>query len=131
MPITPPPRLSRPTGTITWSDGSSFNGYAWVGLSVPTRDGVPWDTVRVKGGAVVPKVFILPILDGSFVATTALFWNADLVPGVTEYKARFFDVSNREITSAAGTAFTVTADTFSIPSVTLTVPTAGTVPTPD
>ena len=131
MSIRTPPRLSRPTGTISWSDGSDFNGYAWVGLSVPTSGGTTWDGVSFPGGLGVPRAFILPIEEGEFHSQAKLYYNADLVPPVTQYKARFFDRNNVEITASAGTAFTVTASTFTIPSVTLTSPSAGSVPTPD
>lgn len=64
------------------------------------------------------------IQDGVYSNTESVTYNGDLNPPNTQYVALYQDSSGKNVGSLSA-AFTVSASTFSIPAVTLTVPTVG------
>ena len=127
-------RKSKISGTVSWSDGSGFNGYYLVMTVLPTSSGVDWPEVAIgdsRTRTTVPNRAVLPVVDGVFNQNVGLFFTIDLNPPNVKYAAYAFDASLKQV--AGPTAlFTVTADPTAMPSLTLTVPTAGTViPSPE
>lgn len=133
------PRVGKLTGTITWSDGSSFNGFAVVGLVLPTSSGTAWPELTLEPGSPrqrLPLWSTIPIINGAFNQQLGLWFNEDINPPNTKYIIYYYDTSLKTpavgVPSGIGDAFTVTADPTTPPTYTLTAPIAGTaVPTPD
>lgn len=128
------PRKAQLTGAVQWSDGSNFDGYLLLGLAIPTNGEGVWPTVAL-GSAFprqrLPQWVLIPIKDGTFDATTKVFFNGDIEPRGCQYGAYWYDINGRKLAPAgAATAFDITTDPYVISVPTLTVPSAGSVPTP-
>lgn len=130
-------RIGKLGGTINWSDGSPFNGYAVVGIVLPTVAAVPWVAATLENSLirqVLPLWAGIPIEAGVFNTAAGLLYNADINPPNTKYAIYYFDQSLQQVgtPSGAGDFFTIAAATTIPPTYTLTVPTAGTtVPVPN
>lgn len=116
--------------TVSWSDGTLFTGYAYVGIIKPTygaNDDALYMTVRNFGSAPsrVPDRIPVPIVEGKYNNSLALFYNADLVPPGSVYAMELFD-STKRLVSSQSSNFTVTTDPFTPPVITPTAPTTGT-----
>jgi len=126
-------REGKPTGTVTWSDGSNFNGFALCGLKSMSGHA---DTDFTVGNAALANYLPrsnytrLLIEEGQFNQVASLIYNADINPPGTYYVAWIYDSSGKQI-AGPSTAFQVSSGTFTIPSLTLTVPTVGSAPTPN
>lgn len=122
-----------PTSTVTWSDGTNFNGFALVGLVMPTS-GTDWSFVArgsMSSGQKLPVFAMIPIVDGLFNTSLGLYFNADIEPPNSKYVYWFYDSTRRQIAGPSA-LFSVTADPIVLPALTITAPTAGsTIPTPD
>jgi len=123
------PQVGSPTGTISWSDGTAFNGYALIGLKGMSGGGTTWPTIALKSGRTVPIWAECPILNGQFLDNCGVVYNSELVPPNTQYVAWYYD-SNSVLVSTVSAAFTVSTSTFSIPALTLTAPSVGSDPVP-
>lgn len=122
--------------TITWSDGSNFNGIAWFGIVTPLYGGTEPAT-SVDWGDFYPQQKIpttagCPIIDGKFNTSLGLFYNEDLTPPNSKYVMRIYDTTLR-LLYGPSLAFTVNSETINLPSVSpITVPSSGSSgPTPD
>jgi hypothetical protein len=122
-----------PTSTVTWSNGQNFNGWALVGLVMPTS-GTDWSFVArgdMAPGQKLPVFAMVPIVDGLFNTSLGLYFNADIDPPNSQYVYWFYDSTRRQV-AGPSSLFTVTADPLTLPALTLTVPSAGaTLPVPD
>ena len=131
------PRVGTLTGTITWSDGTNFNGFGVVGLVLPTSSGVAWPELSLEPGTPrqrLPLWSTIPIVEGTFNNQVGLWYNADINPPNTQYVIYYYDTSLKQvgIPSSISDAFTISAAQTTPPTYTLTVPIAGTtVPVPD
>jgi hypothetical protein len=112
-------RRAKLTGTVNWSDGSPFNGYAWIS-SISLGD------TLVKQE--VPPVFPIPIRNGQYADTARLFYTADMVPPNSRYAAYFSDLSRKRVDSGTPTLFTITSDPHTLTPPTLTLPTTPVTP---
>lgn len=130
------PRSAKLSGTITWSDGSNFNGFAVVALVFPTSGGSAWPELVIEPGSPrqrIPVWSTIPIVNGVFNQSCGLWFNADINPPNTKYAIFYYDAANKLVASPSSDSdfFTVTADPTTPTTYTLTVPTAGTaVPSP-
>lgn len=128
------PRIAKfSTSTLTWSDGAAFNGFALIGLVMPTS-GTDW-SFATRGdfvpGQRLPTFAMIPITNGLFNTSVGLYYNEDIKPQNTQYVLWYYDSTRRQI-AGPSTKFTVTADPLTLPSLTLTAPSLGsTNPTPD
>jgi len=125
------PRISKLSGTITWSDGSNFNGFATLGLVFPTSSGTAWPELTLEPHQprqVIPTWSTIPINDGEFNQALGVWFTADINPPNTKYCIYYFDTSGKRVGSPSTDAdfFTVTADPTTPTTYTLTVPIAGT-----
>lgn len=116
--------------TVTWSDGKNFNGFALCGLK--DMSGHTATDFTDINGRVLPRsnYTALLIRDGLYDQNAGLIYNADISPPNTQYVAWYYDTSGVQIAGPTS-AFTVSSETVSIPSMTLTVPTVGSNPTPN
>ena len=130
------PRVAKLSGTITWSDGSNFNGFAVIGLVFPTSGGNNWPALTIEPNSPkqeIPQWTAVPIVDGSFNNQIGLWYNTDIDPPNTKYAIWYLDAAYKYVGSPTNSSdfFQVTADPTAPPTYTLTVPIAGTtVPTP-
>lgn len=122
--------------TVSWSDGTLFTGYAYVGLIPPTygvSDDATYLTIRNFGSSPsrVPDRIPVPIIEGKYNNTVALWYNADLVPPNSQYEMKLYDSTKRSVSSFSA-PFTVSSDPFTPPVITPTAPTVGSnVPQPN
>lgn len=127
-------RKGVPTGTITWSDGTPFDGVCWIGLkSLVNGSAVAWPTISLGNRSTrrsVPVWAPIPVTEGAFGTDFGVYYNADLTPHNSQYIAYYYDSNGVQI-AGPSTAFSVSTPTFTVPSLTLTVPSMGSNPTPD
>ena len=117
------------TFTQLWSSGADFDGYMLVGVVVPT--GKPRCELGLYSGVVdVPIFTLFPITNGVFDASTELIYTSDLTPPNAQYVAWLCDKSFQQI-GTVSTAFTVTSTPWTPPTITATVPSAGSSPVPN
>ena len=115
-----------PTTALTWSDGTTkFSGYLLLVLLLPTgyttaafankypRQNLP---LRVK----------VPISQGIYDQNTQVLYNTSIDPPNTQYVAYMFDANDIKI-AGPSSAFTVSASPVSVPALTLTTPSVGSV----
>ena len=122
-------RMSKPTGTIAWSDGTLFTGFALVGIEKP----VTWPSVALSDQMprrTIPPFAPLPIRDGAFHDAVGVIYNADVTPPSQDYVAYFYDANGVQVAGPTS-AFQVSSATFTIPAITLTPPGSGLAPIPD
>jgi hypothetical protein len=129
------PRIAKLAGTVQWSDGVDFSGYAVFGLVMPETGGTDWPFLS-QGGTTPDPVRIsqwsvIPIEQGAFNEALGLFYNGDIVPQNSKYVVYYYDKNLVKIAEDT-TPFSVTADPTTPVIPTLTAPVAGsTIPTPD
>ena len=117
------------SATQLWSNGDNFDGYMLVGIVVPS--GKPRCEIGLYSGTVdVPVFTLIPITNGVFDQSTGLIYTSDLTPPGAQYVAWLCDKTLQQI-GAMATAFTVTSSPWTPPSITATVPSAGSNPTPN
>ena len=119
-------------GTILWSDGTPFNGFAQIGLILPTSSGTAWPELTIQPNAPrqrLPLWMTIPIVNGVFNNQCGIWFNPSIDPPNTKYCVYFYDSSMKQIAGPTTPAdfFTVTADPTTITIPTLTAPIAGTV----
>jgi hypothetical protein len=123
-------RRAKLTGTVNWSDGSPFNGYAWISINPPIGS-TTWPSISLGDTLVkqeVPPVFPIPIRNGQYADTARLFYTADMVPPNSRYAAYFSDLSRKRVDSGTPTLFTITSDPHTLTPPTLTLPTTPVTP---
>ena len=126
------------TPTVAWSDGSVFNGYILIGIQMPSQGGTDYPFVAMGGSGQdfypiqrVPTFALTPIKSGKYDINTTIFFNSDLNPPNSVYRAWLYDDTRRQV-AGPSSSFTVSADPFTPPTLTPTIPTTGaTTPTPD
>ena len=119
-------RTAKLSGTVTWSDASSFNGYVLIGVAFPNISAVDYASIAL-GNSIekqrLPKWTRVPIVEGAFDQGGELYYNADIEPPNTKYIAYYYDATGTRIGSATA-LFTITATPHAIEVPTLSVPTA-------
>jgi hypothetical protein len=135
------PRISYPdSSVITWSNGDLFNGFALIGIALPTSSGTAFLGVRYGNSGIseaVPQWYKVPVRDGVLHSSSGLLYNADLTPPASIYYGWFYTSNGptaggpSRMIAGPSASFSVTAPTFAIPALTLPVPSAGSVPVPD
>lgn len=126
------PRTASLTGTVTWSNGSLFDGYVLIGTVLPHGYSYACPIGLFPEGG-LPLFTVVPITAGEFNQSARLYFNADLEPPNCRYGAYWYDAQNT-LLSGPSAIFDVTVDPYPILIPTLTVPAAGTtvpVPPPD
>lgn len=127
-------RKGVPTGTVSWSDGTPFDGVLWIGLkSLVNGSAVAWPTFSLGNRSsrrVIPIWSPIPIAEGAYGTNFGVWYNADITPHDSQYIAYYYDSNGVQI-AGPSSAFSVSSATFSVPALTLTVPTMGSNPTPD
>lgn len=117
------------TFTQLWSSGANFDGYMLVGVVVPS--GKPRCELGQYSGVVdVPIFTLFPITAGVFDASTELIYTTDLTPPGAQYVAWLCDKTMQQIGTVSN-AFTVTSTPWTPPTITATVPSAGSSPVPN
>lgn len=117
------------TFSQTWSNGDNFDGYMLVGCVVP--NGKPRCELGQYSGVVdVPIFTLFPITNGAFDQSTELLYTTDLTPPGAQYVAWLCDKSFQQIGSVSS-GFTVSSTPWTPPTITATVPSTGTSPTPN
>ena len=117
-----------------WSNGSRFDGYVWIGITLPaTPAGIDapylWASQRRQN---LPRLIKVPIVNGQIDQTTQLFYNSTMNPPGTTYVAYYYSQDDVLIAPSSGTAtpFSVSASPTTLTVPTLTVPSVFTPPTP-
>lgn len=126
------PRNGKLAGTILWSDGSNFSGFAIIGLVVPTASGTAWPELAIDPGSPrqrIPLWITCPIKAGTFNNQIGLWYTDDIDPPNSKYCVYFYDTAMKQVGAPATSAdfFTVSSAYTTIVAPTLTVPIAGTV----
>lgn len=120
------------TGTITYSDGTNFNGWMLVGLVPPLRGSTAYTSfykVYSQQRTKLPQWVSFQIKDGEFQSPAKLRFNSSISPPSTKYVSFFVDYEGN--TLATGSLFTVTATPHAIVEPSFAIPTPGTTaPTP-
>jgi hypothetical protein len=129
-------RTGKYSGTvINWSDGTAFNGFLVCGIVVPSSGGTPWSEITLEDAQRqrLPQWSVFPVRDGLPLSYAELIYNEDIHPPNTKYCAYIYDSIWRLIASPSSSSdFFTVSGLWSIPSYTLTVPTAGgTAPVPN
>ena len=124
------PRVAKLAGTVLWSDGSLFQGFAVIGLIVPTLSGVSWPELSLEPNSPrerIPLWSTIPIKNGVFNQALGLWFTDDINPPNTKYAIWYYDSSNVQIAGPVDSSdfFTVTADPTTPPMYSLVAPTAG------
>lgn len=135
------PRIAKfdTSATIYYSDGTTlFNGFFLIGAALPTVSGTAFTSLYYGNSGVAPRIskwVKVPVSEGKFHTSVGLFYNADIVPPATVYYAWAYlgGTSGGAARQLAGpsASFSVTSDVITVPSLTITIPTAGAVPDPD
>jgi hypothetical protein len=125
---------------MAWTSGDLFNGFVLIGLALPTSSGTQFLGVRYGNAGIseaIPQFTKIPVTDGLLNTSCGLFYNADLTPPGSQYVAWTYVPNGptaggvcRMISGPTAT-FEVTTSSFTLPAMTLTLPTTGSVPTPD
>lgn len=128
------PRVSKLSGTITWSDGTLFSGYAIVMLVRPGGSN-QYPYLALNPGDPrqrIPDRAVIRIQDGAFSQNEGIFYNADLNPPNSAYVIYYYDLTLEEQLAGPTTsadffyanAASVTPPTYTlpVPSLTLTIP---------
>ncbi len=127
-------RYGKPSGTVLWSDGSSFDGMLGIGIKgMVDGGGAAWPSTVLGNRSIrriLPIWAPIDIVEGQFDSNGGVFFNEDLTPPGTQYIASYFDTTGK-LVAGPSTAFTVTATSFTVPALTLTVPIVGPNPTPN
>lgn len=126
------PRNGKLAGTILWSDGSNFSGFAIIGLVVPTSNGTAWPELAIDPGSPrqrIPLWLTVPIKDGAFNTQVGLWYNEDIDPPNSKYCCYLYDNAMKQVGAPATSAdfFTVSSEYTTIVAPTLTVPVASSV----
>lgn len=121
--------------TISWSDGSNFSGYAYIGLIYPTygsADNALSEEVRLFSPPCrVPNRIPAPVKDGKVNGAIGLYFNADLGPPNSRYAYYLYDTTGRQV-AGPSSYFTVSSDPVTLPTLTPTAPSVGTdIPAPN
>lgn len=119
-------RVGKPTGAVTWQDGTAFNGYLAVQITpMETAGGSSWTAFSIGNRANlqrIPEWVKLSIVEGAYVDDgSGLIYNADITPPGTEYVGYMYDATDKLIAGPTSN-FSVTASTFTPPSLTLPNP---------
>jgi hypothetical protein len=131
------PQSAKLSGTILWSDSSLFNGFAVIGLILPTSSGVNWPELTIEPNDVkqrLPLWSTIPVKDGEFNQSLGLWFNTAINPPNSKYALWLYDLSGKRVLSPSGSGdfFTVTTNPHVITVTPPAVPSAGTtVPDPD
>jgi hypothetical protein len=125
------PRKANLAGTVSWSDGTPFTGYIYIGVAFPTSvdPNVTYATVWMNNQYPpqrLPKWYKIPIVQGVYEQTARIYYTADINPPNTRYCYYFYDV-NGNLLYGPSALFTVTTTPHTITYLTLPVPTVGTV----
>lgn len=117
------------TFSQSWSNGDLFDGYMLVGCVVPASR--PRCELGQYSGVVdIPIFTVFPITQGAFDQATELIYTSDLTPPGATYVAWLCDKNFFQIGSVS-TGFSVTSTPWTPPTITATVPSAGSSPTPN
>lgn len=120
--------------TVSWSDGSEFNGYMLVGLSSPELSSQTFPNVRYgnvgEPTETIPVFVKIPIKHGQFNQTVGVFFNEDLSPPNTLYYAWMYTNTDFQV-AGPSSSFSVTQDGWTPPSFSLGTPTSGDAPIPN
>lgn len=95
--------------------------------------GVAWPTIALANQTtrrVVPTWAPIPIIEGQFLPTFGVYYNADLNPPNSQYIAYVYDNNGVQV-AGPSIAFTISTPTFAPPSLTLTLPSVGSNPSID
>lgn len=131
------PQTALLSGTVTWSDGTLFDGYVLLALGLPSNGDGVWPTAMIGGkypATRIPVWTVVPIIRGVFSPNTSIFFNSSIDPPGTKYGAYWYDINWRLLFPAVGvpaTGFTISVNPYAISIPTLTVPSSpSTIPLP-
>lgn len=117
---------------IMWDNGDLFNGFAVIAIVPPTLDAVNWPTITIDPNSPsqrLPQTATIPIVDGVFNNSIALFYNEDLNPPNSKYAIYYLDSGWNFVGSPVSSSdfFTVSTGETNPPQYTLETPISGTV----
>lgn len=131
------PQVAHLTGSVTWSDGSTFDGWLLLGLVLPENADGQWPTTVIAGATMPQRLPIwtkIPIRAGAIDGQTTVLFNTSVEPPNSRYVAYWYDRNHRRIFPAVATPptpFSITTTPYAISLPTLTVPSnSSTLPTP-
>lgn len=133
------PRIGKfaSSATVSWANGSLFQGFCLVGISKPTISASPVHSVSFGNSGMsepIPDFYRIPIVDGKYSQVSGLFYTADLTPPGATYVAWLYTQSAQGYyipVTAASSTFTVSSDSITPPTFTVNTPGAGSTPVPD
>lgn len=125
--------------TLTWSDGTLFNGFFLVGTAIPTLSGTAFGGVYYGNSGLsepLPRFYVVPVSEGKYNEVCGLFYNADIAPPNSTYYGWLYTMNGpgglKRQVAGPTTAFTVSSDSFTPPALTPTITVAASsAPDPD
>jgi hypothetical protein len=136
--VAQPPLTAAISGSPIWSNSTPFDGYLYLGLTLPQDANGQWPTLTFAAQNPpqrLPIWTVVPIVAGVFDQNTKVWQNSTLDPPNTQYVAYWYDLNKRRIFPAIGatpTPFTIATDPYPIALPTLTIPsTSANYPVPD
>lgn len=131
----PTPSYATLSGTVTWSDGTLFDGYLYLGLVMPANSDGVWPTATLSGQGSpqrLPIWTVVPVMSGVFNPQTRVLYNNSLTPPHTQYVAYWYDLNMRRVApgpTAITVPFSINVSPYVISIPTLTSPsTSNTIP---
>lgn len=134
------PRIGKfsQSATVSWSDGTAFNGFLLVGIALPTLSGTAFTAALYGNSGVAPRLpqFVkVPISEGFYNSSCGLFYTSDITPPGTLFYSWLYTGGTSGVparmVSGPSSSFSVTSDTITPPTLTPTTPSAGSIPDPD
>lgn len=119
------------SGTVTWSNGDLFNGFALFILQPPTASSIPWPQIwsqSTNTPTEIPLRTPIPINNGQFNNQAELIQNDSIDPPNTRYTVYYYD-NTRKLVGSVTTPFAVNTNPYTPSVPTLTVPVAPVTPT--
>ena len=122
----PYPTISTLSGTVTWSDGSLFDGYLLLIIAFP----VGYSSASIKNQLVVQPIgdhIKVRIIQGVYDQAARIYQNLFLEPPNTQYVAYYFDNNDKELGhtglfTIATSPYTITQPTLALPAATIIIP---------
>ncbi len=121
--------------TVRWSDNETFDGFVWLGLTLPDDSDFVPSLKAAQRFQPLPRYTKVPIISGTIDTTTQVFYSCDINPPGTMYKAYWYSIDGNLINPPVGTAvaFTVSSatTTLTVPSLPVPTYTPNTLPVPE
>lgn len=116
-----PSNTSKPTNTLSWNDGTLFDGYVRITTAYPLGYNQAFLISKYQE-QMIPGDYVLPVSDGVIDSNLSVWKTSEISPFGTQYAWYAYDTTFRQLAGPSA-SFTVTDDTFTLPSLTISTTT--------